>query len=517
MGWFAPVLLVSACLAVWAACDERSRSLLSNTLFLASIVCAMSVPAGAMLAFLLVRTDLPGRRLFACLLGGMLLMPLYLQAGSWQAGFGLDGWYSLRSGSEAWLMGWRGALWVHILAALPWVTLIIGLGLRFVETELEEQALLDGSVPQVLWDVTLPRAALSIVAAILWIFVWTAGEMTITDLFQVRTYAEELYTETAVERALGQASLAILPSVAVTAACVLAALWIASRWVPSMPTVVGRPPWVFQLGRARWPLALLTAFVVFVVVGMPLLNLAWRAGMRVNLTPEGRVREWSMAKTLSMIPFSLRRHRNEMQWSLIVAAASATSVVIVATLLAWRARSSRIFAGLSALLAALAFAFPGPIVGLAMIAVFNRPDSPVFNFLYDQSIGPLSIAQFIRGFPLALLVMWYALQSISAEMIEHAELDGAPWWTRLFRIALPQRRGALALAWGIAFALGLGELSAGILVAPPGLTTLTVRIFGLLHYGVEDQVAGICLALFLALQFTILVLAFLAWRIGKAP
>jgi iron(III) transport system permease protein len=103
--------------------------------------------------------------------------------------------------------------------------------------------------------------------------------------------------------------------------------------------------------------------------------------------------------------------------------------------------------------------------------------------------------------------MWYALQSIPIEMIEHAELDGIPWWTRLLRIALPQRRAALALAWGIAFALGLGELSAGILVAPPGLTTLTLRIFSLLHYGVEDQVAGICLALFLAFQLAVLPLA----------
>src|SRR5262249_31914779 len=155
---------------------------------LASVVGAVSIPIGAVLAFLLVRTDLPGRCLFACLLGGMLLMPLYLQAASWQAGFGLDGWYSLSSGGQAWLMGWRGALWVHILASLPWVTLIIGLGLRFAEPELEEQVLLDGTVLQVLLGVTFPRAALSLVAAILWVSVWTAGEMTVTDLFQVRTY-----------------------------------------------------------------------------------------------------------------------------------------------------------------------------------------------------------------------------------------------------------------------------------------------------------------------------------------
>ena len=33
------------------------------------------------------------------------------------------------------------------------------------------------------------------------------------------------------------------------------------------------------------------------------------------------------------------------------------------------------------------------------------------------------------------------------------------------------------------------------MVVPPGVTTLSIHIFGLLHYGVEYQVAGICLAL----------------------
>ena len=141
--WLTLGLLLVVPLVVWAACDDRSRSLLLNTLILAAVVCALSVPVGAAAAFLLVRTDLPLRYLFGCLLGGMLLMPLYLQAAGWQAGFGLDGWYSLASGGQAWLMGWRGALWVHALASIPWVTLIVGLGLQFVEPELEEQALLE--------------------------------------------------------------------------------------------------------------------------------------------------------------------------------------------------------------------------------------------------------------------------------------------------------------------------------------------------------------------------------------
>ena len=53
-------------------------------------------------------------------------------------------------------------------------------------------------------------------------------------------------------------------------------------------------------------------------------------------------------------------------------------------------------------------------------------------------------------------------------------------------------------------------MGATVLVTPPGIEPLSVRISGLLHYGVEDQVAGICLALALCLLSIGAVLAWLA-------
>jgi iron(III) transport system permease protein len=72
------------------------------------------------------------------------------------------------------------------------------------------------------------------------------------------------------------------------------------------------------------------------------------------------------------------------------------------------------------------------------------------------------------------------------------------------------------IAWLAALAISLGDLAASILVVPPGVTTLSIRIFGLLHYGVEDQVAGICLAMLLV--FTVLAgtVYYLAVRISRS-
>ena len=87
-------------------------------------------------------------------------------------------------------------------------------------------------------------------------------------------------------------------------------------------------------------------------------------------------------------------------------------------------------------------------------------------------------------------------------------MDGAGPLARFWRIALPSRASAIGLAWVVALAAALGELVASILVVPPGVTTLSIRIFGLLHYGIEDQVAGVCLAL---LGLSIAVAAAVLW------
>ncbi len=126
------------------------------------------------------------------------------------------------------------------------------------------------------------------------------------------------------------------------------------------------------------------------------------------------------------------------------------------------------------------------------------------------------IAQTIRALPLCALVLWYALRTIPDELLDSATLEGATPLVRFFAIALPQRRPAVAAAWLVALAIAWGELSASILVVPPGVITLPIQIFGLIHYGVDDQVAGVSLAV-MALFFMIaLLLATLARLANRA-
>jgi len=64
-------------------------------------------------------------------------------------------------------------------------------------------------------------------------------------------------------------------------------------------------------------------------------------------------------------------------------------------------------------------------------------------------------------------------------------------------VRLPLLLPGLLAGASLVFALTLGELGATLIVAPPGQSTLTLRIYNYLHYGASDVVAGLCLAMLL--------------------
>ncbi len=513
--------------------DERTARLALNTWLLAGAVVASSVPLGTLLAVLLTRTDLPGRKLCFALVIGLLFVPLYVHLGAWQAGFGLQGWYTFACSAPPLLDGWRGAIWVHAVAALPWVLLIVSAGLRLVEREWEEQALLDGTAWQAIRRVTLRSVLGSIGAAALWVAVTTSAEMTVTDFFQVRTYAEELYIDIALGGELAAAPmnaasgaspmeptfdqspvapLGILPGAMICAWLVVAGGILVAQLLPAARYASHGEPLVFRLGKWRWPAAILAGLCVALVVALPIGSLAYKAGVEVSQVGAERVRHWSLVKCLAIVATSPARYRHEFGWSLAIGALAASAAVAIAFPLAWLARRGGWRAAPALAMTAVGLSFPGPVVGLATIALMNRPEIPALEWLYDRTLAAPWLVQTWRGLPLAILALWPALRSLPREILESAAVEGAGLPTTLARIVLPMRRGAILAAWLAVFAVALAELDATVLVVPPGIETLTIHLFNLLHYSVEDRAAGICLTLFLGIQLGTIAVGRLAFR-----
>ena len=473
----------------------NNSSLVINSLGLALETVGLSLPVGTAIAWLLLRSDLPGKRAGTSIIVLLLFLPLYLQASAWQAGFGQEGWYSIAGSGEAWIKGWNATVWVHALAAVPWVVLFVGLGLRNVETALEEQALLDGTPWQVFCRVTLPSCWPGLGLAAIWVAMFTAGEITVSSIFQVRTYAEEVFTQIQMHDDSAGAAMALLPGILTTLLLLGLGMACCVRLARAERTVNLKERLVFSLGRWRWPLALGMLAAMLLLAGVPLANLVYKAGILVLQTDTGRVRTWSPAKCLWSVLMAPWEFRRECGWSLLIGGLAATAAVLAAIPLAWLARQSRGLSTVAIAVALVCLVVPGPLLGLAIIGLLDRPGVPGLVWLYSHSILAPWLALTVRALGPAALIVWHAVRTIPQPMLDSAATEGCGWLGQLGRIVLPQRLPALAAAWLIGLALALGDLTASVLVVPPGVETLSIHIFNLVHYGADDKVAGICLAL----------------------
>ena len=487
--------------------SARERGLALNTVFLVGWTWAFSLPAGTLLAVLVTRTNLPLRKSVGAAVSVLLFLPLYTQTAAWQAGFGQQGWF------VDWLEGWPGAIWIHTLAATPWVVMIVGAGLRRVQPQLEEAALLDATQFSVLCSVTLRRSWLSIAAAAIWVGVQTAGEFTVTDMWRLRTYAEAIFRGFAVGESPESAAFGLLPSTLACAVVIAATLIIVGRWLREDARPPTRPSWIFRLGVWRWPMFTVVSLLMVLLVGVPLVNLLAQLGSEVSQLPDGSLAHgWSPVRALAMLSFSVQEFHRELLASLGIGAVAALVALVLSTLLAWIACRGRIGAALVVIVISVLLALPGPVIGVAISRTLGAAHWNWLNLLYDRSILAPTIAQTVRALPIVTIILWYALRSVPRQTLDAAALDGAGYWGRLWWVALPGRKAALAAGWLIGFAVALGDLAATFLVIPPGLELISRRIFEEIHYGVPGRVAGVTMVLMLTTSTIVLVAVFLiAW------
>ena len=270
--------------------------------------------------------------------------------------------------------------------------------------------------------------------------------------------------------------------------------------------------------RGAWPpppaLAVDTTVVGVsaLLIGLPIGSLCHKAGAIVTLQDNAWHRSWSSGKLLAEVAASPWRFHREFGWSLLIASVAATAALVAAVGLASAARRGGLRALPALIVTAVCLAVPGPVVGLVVIRLLNYPENRVLNWLYTNSILAPGMVLFVAALPLATLIVWHALRTVPQELLDAAAADGAGPIARLWRVALPCRLPAVGLAWIVAMAVALGEVGGSVLVAVPGVTTLSEQIFGLLHSGVEDRLAGICLALIVLFAAATVAAAWLVRR-----
>jgi ABC-type Fe3+ transport system permease subunit len=189
--------------------------------------------------------------------------------------------------------------------------------------------------------------------------------------------------------------------------------------------------------------------------------------------------------------------------SLLLAAVAGLFVAALALVACWTAQDSRWLRLGVLVLMATAWAMPGPLIGLGLKATIDRLLAATESrwlataLYHGPSPLPLLWIDAIRFFPYAVAILWPVARLMPTELVESAQVDGAVPFQQLRRIVWPTlslvfARAALAVA-----VLSLGEVSAGKLVATPGLPSYATDIFTQMHYGVTNELAARCVLLLL--------------------
>jgi iron(III) transport system permease protein len=482
--------------AAWAWTAEdlaRVSQLALNTLLLAGATCLIAVPLGTLLAVLVFRTSFLGQRLFMALLLFTLFVPLPVIVSSWQALLGSGGLWPIELWVSAvdrpWATGWLPAIWIHAIAAVPWVAFIVGLGLRWVEPELEEAASLQVPPWRVLFQVTLPRCRASILAASLFVALQTAGEISVTDMMLISTLAEETYTQfIGGDEGLARTLVLALPGTLLLIGTLGILGSRLERALPPLPATSRTAP-ALRLVPPATSVVIVAAYCGVLLI--PLAALVWRLG------EAGAPRAWSVAHAAQQLAGEARLFGVPVIMALATALAAGVAVAAVALVCTWLAARSPALRLFLLIVCMAAWVTPGPVIGIGEAECIRAlPDGPwLAPLYYAPSPLPILWAHFIRFLPPALFFLWPVVRLIPREVFEAAELEGATPLDQLRHVVWPMtRRSAGVIALAVA-ALALGEHEAAGRAATPGWDPFAKLLFDRMHYGADSNVAALSLLL----------------------
>ncbi|MBI5865524.1 MAG: iron ABC transporter permease [Planctomycetes bacterium] len=460
----------------------RWPSLLRNTLIVSLVAVGLSTIGGALAAILTARTSWVCRKPLFGVLSLVACFPPFVVATTI---FAETPPYAMPS--SPWMCG--------LLMAVAWLSpafLLIHAALSRVDAELEDAALLDCTRGGVFRHVTLPLAWPAIVSTALLIAVLSATDCAIPDLLQVRTFAEETYTQFQLRRAPAGPLLTGLPLLLVLSSLLLLAQRRWQDWQPVASYEAGRARHGFQPGAAA------------------------QAAMAIGLV--------AVAVLAARFPFALLRRIEspagffdslagvwpELRRSLVYCGFAATLMAVLGIGLAQIAVRTRFGRLLGGPLVALAIATPAPAAGVALIAAFNRPGP--LGAIYD-SPAILIVAYLARFFPIAVLLLMPAAARVPRELDDAARIDGGGWTQRLLHVYGPMVREHAVACGLIVFLLCFAEIICTHLVSPPGTLVASVRAFSLLHFGVYRDWATLAFA---GAAIAALMWLTLRWRLRAA-
>ena len=455
--------------------ESRQWSLLWNSLAIAVGAALGATVLGVPIAFAINYFRVPGHKLLPPCVAVPFLIPPYIATIAWIDLLGQNGFvartFSAWSGVDfPSIYGIGGVVFVLSLAYFPIVTLTTAVALARFDHRLEEAGQLVAGSNRVFWRIVVPLVMPSILTGTLFVYVLSLIGLGTPSLLQVNTYPVQVYAATSYYDTPSATAQAI-PLVACGAiALILWRLYLRPRqaWL----TGASRSS---RQSRGRPAIRALLAVWCWGAVGVAaVVPVAVLAARSLPLSTFSEV--WLTAK-------------EEIGVTLFIATGSATILLVMAILISLGARGADRFRHVYSL-SLIPFLISGPMVGLGLIALWNRPGP--LGYVYD-SLLIVALACVARYLFFAHQGIASALKDLHPHLEESAAVAGVPRWRSVTGIIVPLLRPMIAAVWGMGFVFALRELDAAVLVAPPGPPPLAVRLFSLMHYGPSRLVAALSL------------------------
>jgi iron(III) transport system permease protein len=418
--------------------------LLGNTLMLMAGVTAACVIIGVSLAWLLERSDLAGRRLW----GVILCLPFAVPA--FVSGFT---WVSLSSRFE----GLGGAILVMTLSKYPLVFLPVAATLRNLDTSLEESArTLGQNRTGVFFKVTLPLLWPSVLGGALLIALHMLVEFGALSILGLQTFTTAIYQQFELE--FSNTNAAMLSALLLVLCLLL--LWLELKVRGNARHVrtgqgAARRATPLRLGAWRVLAQLYCLLLVVVGSGVPLAMLGyWLLKGSSAAFPAAAIGE----ALLTSLALALGGA------ALCLALALPVGLLVVrhrGRLAIWAER-----------LPYLLHALPGLVIALTLV-YFALHYVPAMY----QTTGLLLLAYALLFLPLAQAPVRTALNKAAPALEEAARTLGATPFTAFCRVTLPIIFPAMAAAFALVFLDGMKELTATLVLAPTGMTTLATEVW----------------------------------------
>jgi iron(III) transport system permease protein len=498
--FFQPSAALSLSAFRFVLADPDFHRALWVTALVAAGMTAIAVPLGSALALLVVRTDLPGRRLVEpWLLVPMLVSPVVLAFG-YVVAAGPVGFLSIPVKAALGALPWD-------VYSLPSLVLIAGLGhaphvylyaasaLRAVPSDLEEAARISGAGPL--------RIALGVSLPLVWPAVLYGGVLVFflgfelfglplilgdpEGLVVLSTYLYKLTNK------LGVPSYQLMAVVAVVIVVISFPLvWLQRRLLGVANRFVtvggkGQRAAPLSLGGWRWPALAGVLLYVAVAVALPLAGVflrsvvtSWGEGVKL-----GEVLTLDNFRDLREYPNLVRGIVNTLLMG-VVGGAAAVAVYAVVGLAGHRWRSG--WARWLDYLVMVPRGMPGLVAGLAFLWVF----------LFVKPLSPLRST--LVGLWLAYSVVWFAygmrfisaaLLQVGPELEEAALVAGASPGRTLRDVTLPLIRFGLLGSWLLVFLTFVREYSTGVYLLGPGTEVIGSLIVSMWATGAVDTVAAL--------------------------